>query len=527
MRLGSGPTVRHVLISNEPTNSAALPANYQAKLDDARRLDAAAQDSNGLMGQPKGLYTLFGLELWERFSYLGFQAILALYFAASIADGGLGYDKDVSSSIVAAFGAILYLLSIAGAWIADRVTGTHRALLWGAIIIAAGHITMGVPAEVTTWIGLGLIIIGTGLLKPNVSTKVGELYRPEDARRDAGFSIYYAGINIGAFLGPLIVGYLGPEVNWHVGFGAAAVGMILGVIQYIFGKRNLAGRERAVRIRAMFKADKYFWLTIGLVAVVIALAVVFSAMAADPLGLVINLVTAITVIAPIAYLAWMFFSPKVTKEEKANLGPYALLLAALVAYNVTYFQTGNTLNFIANQQTHNVLFGFEFPGTWYIPMIALVEVCAGPLLAALWIRMGKRQPSVSAKVSIGVILGAISFAIIALAGALTEHGHLFAMWWIVVSYAFMGVGDLFVQTSGMSATTKLAPRAFAAQTMAVWFSAMAMTQGIQAQIVKLFDYDTMSNITSYFGWQAVAIGAVGVMLIVLTPWMRKRMTVVG
>lgn len=514
-------------MNNEINLTGKKAKKFQAKLEKARTLDEKAQSSKGLMGQPKGLYTLFGLELWERFSYLGFQAILALYFAASIAQGGLGYDKDVSSSIVAAFGALLYLLSIAGAWIADRVTGTHRALLWGAIIIAAGHITMGIPAEVTTWIGLGLIIVGTGLLKPNVSTKVGELYAPEDARRDAGFSIYYAGINIGAFLGPLIVGYLGPEVNWHAGFAAAAVGMVLGVIQYIFSEKNLAGREQAVKIRMMFKADKYFWLTIGLVAVVIALAVGFSAMAGNPLGLIINMVTAVTIIAPIAYLTWMFFSPKVTKTEKANLGPYALLLVALVAYNITYFQTGNTLNFIANQHTNNNILGFEFPGTWYIPMIALVEVAAGPLLAALWIKLGKHQPPVSAKVGIGVILGAISFAIIALAGALTDHGHLFAMWWIVVSYIFMGIGDLFVQTSGMSATTKLAPRAFAAQTMAVWFSAMAMTQGLQAQIVKLFDYEHMSNIISYFGWQAVAIGAVGVMLIILTPWMRKRMTVVG
>lgn len=325
---------------------------------------------------------LFNLELWERFSYLGFQAILALYFADSIVNGGLGYDQTTASSIVAVYGALGYLLSIVGAWVADRISGTYRAVLWGGTVIAAGHIAMGVPTELFTWIGLGLIVVGTGLLKPNLSSMVGELYSKADERRDAGFSIYYSGINIGAFLGPLVAGGLGQTFNWHYGFMAAAVGMILGLIQYVRGSEHLAGRERNAAIRAAFRPDRHFWTTVGLGVAVVVLAVLFAVF------------------------------------------------------------SGQTL--------------------------------AGALMSSLW---------------------------------------------MVLCYVFIGLGGLILQTSGMSATTKLAPRAFASQTMALWMAAMALSQGIQAQIVKLFSF---ANAAVYFGVQGAAIVAYGLFLVALTPWMAKR-----
>ena len=485
----------------------------------ARAQDRRARERE-VFHHPRGLFTLFNLELWERFSYLGFQAILALYFADSIADGGLGYDSVTASSVVAAYGALVYLVAIAGAWIADRVTGTQRAVLWGAIIIAAGHISMGIPAETTTWIGLALIIAGTGLLKPNVATKVGELYEIGDQRRDAGFSIYYAGINIGAFLGPLVAGFLGQTYSWHYGFAAAAVGMILGIAQYVAGSKNLAGRERAVLIREAFRPDAKFWGTVGVVAAAVAIGVVFAVVSAEALANLVNVVTGVTMVVPVVYLLWMHRSPKVTDVERRNLFPFVLLLIALVAYNLTYFQTGNTLNFVALERTDNTFLGLAYPSTWYISLTAIVEIVMGPVLAWLWVRLGRRQPHVAAKVGLGAVLGGVAFLVVALGAAVSPGTALLSSVWLVACYVFLGLGDLVLQTSGMSATTKLAPRAFASQTMAMWFAAMALSQGLQAQLVKLFSYE---NMALYYGIQGLVVAGYGVLLIALTPWLRRRM----
>lgn len=495
-------------------------ADYESRLVEAKRLDADARSKTGFMGHPQGLITLFNLELWERFSYLGFQAILALYFADSVANGGLGLSETTSSSVVAAYGALAYLLAIAGAWIADRVSGTNMAVMWGAIIIASGHIFMGLPAAWATWIGLGLIIVGTGLLKPNVSTMVGELYSSGDRRRDAGFAIYYAGINIGAFLGPIIAGWLGQNIGWHYGFLAAAVGMILGLVQYIIGSKKVAGRARSVIIREAFEPNRNFWRTIGLVLAVVVAGATFAMASHQTLAGLINAVTLATAVVPVVFLVWMYRSRRTTDSERRNILPFALLLIALVAYNLTYFQTGNTLNFIALRRTDNTIGSWSYPSTWYISLTAVVEIALGPALAWLWAKMGSRQPHVAAKVGLGTIFGGIAFLVVAIGGLTTVDGALIVSGWLIGCYIFLGVGDLTLQTSGMSATTKLAPKAFASQTMAVWFAAMALSQGIQAQIVKAFRYETMAT---YFGVQGLVIIGYGIFLISLTPWMRKRM----
>lgn len=485
----------------------------------AEAQDEAAQQL-GRLGHPRGLYTLFGLELWERFSFLGFQAILALYLADAVASGGLGYEEGVASSVVAAYGALVYLVAIGGAWIADRVAGTYRSVLWGAAIITVGHVFMGIPAEFSTWVGLSLIIVGTGLLKPNVATMVGELYPSGSDRRDAGFSIYYAGINIGAFLGPLIAGFLGQNIQWHAGFLAAAVGMVLGMIQYVIGSKHLAGNVQNRIIQANFRADRTFWTTILVVAAAVAVGLGFALLRDQPLGALVNGITVVSAAVPAVFLVWMYRSRKVTAAERANLVPFMLLLIALVMYNLTYFQTGNTLNFLALNRTDNTALGFSYPSTWYISLTAIVEIIMGPVLAWLWVRLGSRQPHVSAKVGLGAVLGGCAFLVIALAATVTPAGALLSAGWLVLCYVLLGLGDLVLQTSGMSATTKLAPHAFKSQTMAMWFAAMALAQGIQAQVVKLFDYDSAA---AYFGIQGVVVAAYGVLLVALSPWLARRM----
>lgn len=513
--------------SNLPPNSSAESAE-KAETERARRAakkaDREARADRSFLGHPRGLMTLFSVEMWERFSYLGFQAILVLYLSDAVANGGLGYTEEVASSVVAAYGALLYLLSIIGAWIADRMTGTHRAVLWGAIIIAAGHILMGIPVEWATWSGLGLIIIGTGLLKPNINSMVGELYEKGDNRRDSGFSIYYAGINIGAFAGPLVAGWLGQTYSWHAGFLAAAVGMVLGVIQYIAGSKHLAGRSRGEKIRANFTMDVTVWRLVGLVAAAVVVSLIFAFSQDDALSALVNIITALTIIVPAVFFIWMYRSPKVTPTERGNLLPYLLLLGALVLYNLLYFQSGNTLNLLALNGVDNEIFGFNYPSTWYISLAAIVEIIMGPVLAWLWIKLGSRQPHVAAKVGLGAVLGGIGFLVVALGASLTPGGALMSGAWLVICYVFLGLGDLTLQTSGMSATTKLAPRAFASQTMALWFAAMALAQGIQAQVVKFYELESS---VFYFGIQGLVVVGYGLLLMALTPYLKKRMTSVA
>ncbi|PRH78235.1 MFS transporter, partial [Streptomyces solincola] len=284
------------------------------------------EDDRAFFGQPRGLLTLSGLEVWERFSFLGMQAILVLYFADSVANDGLGMDPATAASVSAAYGTLVYLVSVAGGWLADRILGSYRSVLWGGVLIACGHYAMAVPTAGMTWTGLGLISAGTGLLKPNVATMVGKLYRTDDDRRDAGFALYYMGINIGAFLGPLITGWLGENEGWHWGFSAAAFGMTLGLIQYVAGRRHLAGRKHSAEFALAPDAMRRAVLLIvgGLVAVA-ALGGLLAGVGWLTMDRFVDALTLISVIAPVVYFAVMFRSPRVTPAERGRLRPYVVL----------------------------------------------------------------------------------------------------------------------------------------------------------------------------------------------------------
>lgn len=267
-------------------------------------------DDHAFFGQPRGLMTLSGLEVWERFSFLGMQAILVLYFADTVAHGGMGMEAGTAASVSAAYGTLVYLVSVAGGWLADRILGSYRAVLYGGILIACGHYAMAVPTDAMTWVGLGLISAGTGLLKPNVATMVGKLYRTDDERRDAGFALYYMGINIGAFLGPLITGWLGDHASWHWGFSAAAFGMTLGLIQYVAGRRHLAGRKHTAEFALAPGPMRRAVRLIAAGAVVVAAVATALALAGWlTMDRFVDLLTLISVIAPVVYFAVMFRSP--------------------------------------------------------------------------------------------------------------------------------------------------------------------------------------------------------------------------
>ncbi|MFI7364598.1 peptide MFS transporter [Streptomyces sp. NPDC050149] len=479
-------------------------------------------DDHAFFGQPRGLMTLSGLEVWERFSFLGMQAILVLYFADAVSNGGMGMEAGTAASVSAAYGTLVYLVSVAGGWLADRILGSYRAVLYGGILIAIGHYAMAVPTDVMTWVGLGLISAGTGLLKPNVATMVGKLYRTDDERRDAGFALYYMGINIGAFLGPLITGWLGDHASWHWGFSAAAFGMTLGLIQYVLGRRHLAGRKKTAEFALapgpMRRAVRL--IVIGVV-VVAALATALALAGWLTMDRFVDLLTLVSVIAPVVYFAVMFRSPRVTAEERGRLRPYVVLFLASVVFNFILFQAYSTMMLLASTNARTEIFGFHFPASWYASALGAFEVALAPVVAAVWAKMGPRQPHASNKIAIGVILGGLSFLLMVLpTSGHSSDTYKMAAWWIVGSYLLLGLGDILLETSGMSATTKLAPKAFASQTMALWFLSLALANGIQAQIVKL--YGEVSN-PAYFGVNGAIAVAAGVAVIAAAPWLRRTM----
>ncbi|MEU9315287.1 peptide MFS transporter [Streptomyces sp. NPDC048295] len=480
------------------------------------------EDDHAFFGQPRGLMTLSGLEVWERFSFLGMQAILVLYFADTVARGGMGMEAGTAASVSAAYGTLVYLVSVAGGWLADRILGSYRAVLYGGILIACGHYAMAVPTDTMTWVGLGLISAGTGLLKPNVATMVGKLYRTTDERRDAGFALYYMGINIGAFLGPLVTGWLGDHASWHWGFSAAAFGMTLGLIQYVLGRRHLAGRKHSAEFAlAPAPMRRAVRLIVAGAVVVAAVATALALAGWLTMNRFVDLLTLISVIAPVVYFVVMFRSPRVTPEERGRLRPYVVLFLASVVFNFILFQAYSTMMLLASTNARTEIFGFHFPASWYASALGAFEVALAPVVAAVWARMGPRQPHASNKIAIGVILGGLSFLLM----VLPTSGHSgdtykMAAWWIVGSYLLLGLGDILLETSGMSATTKLAPKAFASQTMALWFLSLALANGIQAQVVKL--YGEVSN-PAYFGVNGAIAVVAGVAVIAAAPWLKRTM----
>ncbi|MYQ42872.1 proton-dependent oligopeptide transporter, POT family [Streptomyces sp. LamerLS-316] len=479
-------------------------------------------DDHAFFGQPRGLMTLSGLEVWERFSFLGMQAILVLFFADKVSNDGLGMDPGTAASVSAAYGTLVYLVSVAGGWLADRILGSYRAVLYGGILIACGHYAMAVPTATMTWVGLGLISAGTGLLKPNVASMVGKLYRTEDQRRDAGFALYYMGINIGAFAGPLVTGWLGDHAGWHWGFSAAAFGMTLGLIQYVAGRRHLAGRKHAAEYALAPGPMRRAVLMI--VAGIVVAALVATALALAgwlTMDRFVDLLTLVSVIAPVVYFVVMFRSPRVTPEERGRLRPYVVLFLASVVFNFILFQAYSTMMLLASTNARTEIFGFHFPASWYASALGAFEVALAPVVAAVWVRMGPRQPHVSNKIAIGVILGGLSFLLMVIpTSGHSGETYRMAAWWIVGSYLLLGLGDILLETSGMSATTKLAPQAFASQTMALWFLSLALANGIQAQIVKL--YGEVSN-PAYFGVNGAIAVAAGVAVIAAAPWLKRTM----
>ncbi|MEV0147509.1 MULTISPECIES: peptide MFS transporter [unclassified Nonomuraea] len=475
-------------------------------------------------GHPWGLATLFGTEMWERFSWYGLRAILATFMAASPAQHGLGMSEQTATAVVGVYGALIYLVALPGGWIADRILGPRRSVFWGGFVIMCGHISMAVPvtSPVFVWLGLGLIISGTGLLKPNISVMVGKLYpEDDDGRRDAGFSLFYLGINLGAFFAPIVVGWLADGDRWHLGFSAAAVGMALGLAQYVLGRGNLrgVGERPGMPLAPEHRRQVLRHVGLGTLGVVAAMAI-WVATGTFTIDRFTVVVTVIILAVPVVYFGYILLgSHDLTEDERSRVKAYVWLFTAAAIFWMLYDLAPSKLLFFAENSTDLTLFGVHINAATtqsFNPLFIMIFV---PVFAALWVKLGTRV-STPQKFSFALVMVGLSFLVMAVAATLAQGGRV-SVWWLVLVYLIQVFGELSLSPVGLSVTTKLAPRAFKGQMLGLWFIAVSVGDAVGGQTGRL------SGVVSepmYYTLLALMAIVAGLALLMFTRRLRHLMS---
>lgn len=480
----------------------------------------------GFFGQPTGLRTLFLTEFWERFSYYGMRAILLFYMYYAVTKGGLGMDRTTAASIMSIYGSLVYMSSVLGGFISDRLLGARRTVFWGGVLIMFGHIILSLPIGQAGLFGsIALIVIGTGLLKPNVSEMVGGLYTEGDPRRDSGFSIYVMGINLGSLFAPQAVSSMSNAFNFHAGFSLAAIGMFVGLIVYWWDGRKYLPEEslHAPDPITDKERSKFFQrLTIGIVAIIIIIVVMIFAHAFT-INNVITIISILGIALPVGYFIMMLTSKKVTKVERSRVFAYIPLFLAAAVFWAIEEQGSVVLALFAAEQTQLNFAGFHLSAPQFQMLNPFFIIIYTPFFAWLWIKLGKRQPSSPTKFWMGLVATALSYfvLIIPLMG-LSSNGKVNPLW-LVLSWGIIEIGEMLISPVGLSATTKLAPKAFRGQMMSMWFLADSAGQAANAQIVKLFQPGNPQNEIMFFGITGIVTLAVAVLLILFVPRIKRLM----
>ena len=449
--------------------------------------DTGAGDRSGFAGHPKGLGPLFFIELWERFSYYGMRSILILYMTSAAALGGLGFDTKYAASIYGWYTMAVYLTALPGGWIADHVTGARLAVFIGGIIIATGHFTMVFHETSFVFLGMGLIAIGTGLLKPNISVMVGNLYRENDPRRDSGFSIFYMGINIGAVLAPLVVGFLAktqtfkdilssagldPNKSWHWGFAAAGVGMLVGLAVYLKNRDRLA--KVGTNVRAVRTDTK-----------------------TEP-------------------------APPLTRSDWMRILAIVILFVFTILFWAAYEQKGSSLNLFADKLTRNEFLGMGFSPVYLQSLTPTFVIILTPLFSLLWVKMGSRQPSSPVKFTLGLLFIGLAYSLLIPATLLLAQGQI-TFWWLVGLYFLEVCGEMCLSPVGLSTVTKLAPAKVAGLMMGAWFLATSLGNKLAGYLAGFFVTNNAWQLTKLYGGIAVGLLASALILIILTPTIKRLM----
>lgn len=475
---------------------------------------------------PAGLTTLFFTEMWERFSYYGMRALLLLYMTAPLTAGGLGFDAAQGGAIYGLYTSMAYMAALPGGWIADRLIGSRRAVLYGGLIISSGHFSMAIPSIVTFYLGLVLIVIGTGLLKGNVSVIVGHLYSAEDQRRDAGFSIFYMGINIGAFFAPLVTGFLAqsiwfkgwlvargldPAMSWHWGFAAAGIGMAIAMV--VFTARCVHGNAIAAERPAPGSeaARQMAWIALGTI-VLLGLLVL-----SDLPGF--TWLRAIFVVVPAAGIAWLARSADADLRRIAAVGVF---FVASMLFWAIFEQAGVSIALFADQLTRNEVLGIPFPSAWYQALNPLFVIVLAPVAAMLWLRLGARQPSAPVKFALGLAFLAASFLLMIPAARLAVAGKVSPLW-LVGLFLLQTIGELCVSPVGLSIMTRLAPPGWTAFMLGIWFLAASWGSKLAGVLGARFSTEGGDSLMWFFIEQAALLVAATAVLAAMVPWLKRLM----
>lgn len=473
-------------------------------------------------GHPGGLSTLFFTEMWERFSYYGMRALLVLYMTASIQEGGLFITVASAGAIYGLYTGAVYFMGLPGGWIADRLLGCQRTVWYGGLIILAGHIVLAIPNDKTFFVGLILVVLGTGLLKPNIGAMVGQLYSDDDKRRDAGYTLYYMGINIGSFIAYLLVGPLKEQGLWHWAFGLAAVGMALGLIQYRMTLHKLDGAGAKPTVETSPALRKTSWTLIALFLVtlsVITASVIFGYLTIDPVKLADYTITAITLIF-LLYFAGIFFLGGLNATEKRGMGALFLVCVASACFWAGFEQAGSSLNLFAQDYTDRIVESIDFviPTIWFQLSNSAFIIILSPFIAALWINLAKRMitPSYGIKCAIGLVIMATGFIVMFFAAQIAASGMKVAPYWLVATYFLHTVGELCLSPVALSAVSKLSPKRFAGQMMGVFVLTYSIGNVIAGRLAGNFDPNNVSEMPNLFLQISLFSIAVGIVIALLT-----------
>ncbi len=490
---------------------------------------AVAAGRPGALGHPRGLITLATTEMWERFSYYGMRALLVLFMVESLEEGGLGYTDQTATAIYGLYTAAVYMLCLPGGWIADRLIGAQRAVWFGGIIIMSGHFVLAIPSVATFFVGLILVALGTGLLKPNISAIVGEFYPPGDPRRDGGFTIFYMGINIGAALGPLVCGWLAQD-NWHYGFGVAGVGMLFGLIQFKLTQSQLGdaglappatdGGDAAYRRKAWGGILAILLLVAGLLV-----AGLTGTVNLDPVALAQSSTYAIVALA-FVYFGYILLLGRLTRDERGRVIVIIVLFFAAAMFWSGFEQAGSSLNLFAERYTIREFGGFEIPASWFQSLNPVFIIILAPIYSMLWVALARRHldPSTPLKFAVGLIILGLGFAVMIGSAALVAEGQQVLPTWLLFTYLLHTMGELALSPVGLSSVTKLAPRRFVGQMMGVWFLAASLGSILAGLLAGEFRADALDEMPRLYLQIVLTTVGSGVLLAFLAKPLKRLMS---
>ncbi len=488
--------------------------------------------SKTFFGHPIGLSTLFFTEMWERFSYYGMRALLVLFMTTPLAEGGLAFSEETTGAIYGLYTCFVYLLALPGGWIADRLIGTRKAIWYGGIIIMIGHFILAIPNHLSFFLGLIFIVVGTGLLKPNVSSIVGDLYSNDAAaKRDAGFYIFYMGINIGAVLGPLICGYFAENINWHLGFAIAGIGMAFGLAQYRMMQHHLGdiGLEPNInQDTSSYEStgnSKLGWgIAIGTIALLALLQFTGAIDILTATGLAEATIILICLIA-LAYFGYVFLAGGLTTVEKKKVAVIFLLIICAAVFWSGFEQHGSSFNLFARDFTDRNILGWEMPASWFQSINPFFLITLAPVFGALWVSLAAKNlnPRTPIKFAIALILVGIGFYLMVVAAGIAAQGLKAGAFFLIAAYFLHTCGELCLSPVGLSTMTKLAPKRYLSQMMGMWFVGTAAGNLVAGLVAGRFDpedLDQMPNLFMNFVYSGIGVG---ILLLLLSPLLKKWM----